>query len=120
VVNKITNNVPSAVLQLLALDLKALMQRHGCSMTKGIDHLHHGHDFILLNLRNLRKVRRSWKHLQKKSDLPGWPQAALRYPEILKVVEIMQDPEGADDSQDTEAGICNCQFFCFFITNLSV
>ena len=73
---------------------------------KAIEHLHNGHNSIFFNLRNLRKVRRGWKHLQKKSGVQAWPQSALRYPDLLKVVEKMQDP---DDSQEpTEVGFVMC------------
>ena len=68
-----------------------------------------------IQLRMVRKIRRSWKHMVKDTELE-FPKCADRWPVLLGMVKIMEDlPDSAEDARPSDmtdfrafsAGYCN-------------
>ena len=54
---------------------------------------------IKVMLQSLRKVRRSWRHIARQTNV-DWPKRSQRYPKTLQVLQVMEDVEVPSNDLD--------------------
>ena len=54
---------------------------------------------IKVMLQSLRKVRRSWRHIARQTNVE-WPKRSQRYPKTFQVLQVMEDIEVPSNELD--------------------